>query len=232
MSKETNLNELMEALKERLGDDYEIAHITTPKNNDVVSNSITIKQITAYPVFDVEPLLSGIEDGMLTVSDAVDLIVKSYESVSKDIDFTEEWDKITNKSFLLSHVECQLLNAERNRKLLDETPHKDFFNLAIIYQLLQDNFHLTVSEALLKEAGISLEELDKAARKNTRTAGFSAIPIDEIHPMYIVTNRKATYGANVLLFPELFASLAHLLQDDLWLIPSSIHEVLLTYSHG
>ena len=232
MSKETTLNELMEALKEHFGETYEVTHVTTSKNNGVVSNSIMVKQGNAYPVFHVDSFLSTIENRMLTVSDAVDLIVKAYESISKDVDFMEEWDKITNRSFLLDHVECQLINAERNRKLMDETPHKDFLNLAIIYQLLWDDFHLPVSEALLQETGKSLEELDEAARKNTRTAGFSAISIDEIIPMYIVTNHKVTYGANVLLFPELFANLAQSLQDDLWLIPSSIHEVLLTYSHG
>ena len=44
--------------------------------------------------------------------------------------------------------------------------------------------------------------------------------------MLIVTNREKLYGATIMLFPDILKPVSELLQQDLYIIPSSIHEIL------
>lgn len=46
------------------------------------------------------------------------------------------------------------------------------------------------------------------------------------HPMYIYTNRRQLLGAAVILYPDRFKYLADKLESDLYILPSSIHEVI------
>lgn len=46
-------------------------------------------------------------------------------------------------------------------------------------------------------------------------------------PMQILSNQKGVYGAAVILYPGLLRETARKLQDDFYIIPSSIHEVIL-----
>lgn len=43
---------------------------------------------------------------------------------------------------------------------------------------------------------------------------------------YVLTNPEKTYGANILLFPEELAKTAYVFEEDFYLIPSSIHELM------
>ena len=50
---------------------------------------------------------------------------------------------------------------------------------------------------------------------------------DGSRTMYVATNSQALYGANVILYDNLLKSFAGLVNDDLILLPSSIHECLI-----
>ena len=49
----------------------------------------------------------------------------------------------------------------------------------------------------------------------------------QIRPMYILTNRKGINGASCLLYKEVIRTFASQFQTDLYLLPSSIHEIIL-----
>lgn len=51
--------------------------------------------------------------------------------------------------------------------------------------------------------------------------------IEERHlPMYVLTNEKRYYGAACLVYPQMLEIIAEKLQDDFFVIPSSVHEVI------
>lgn len=43
---------------------------------------------------------------------------------------------------------------------------------------------------------------------------------------YILSNRKALYGAAVLLYPDLLKKVAEKMETDIYILPSSVHEIL------
>lgn len=52
--------------------------------------------------------------------------------------------------------------------------------------------------------------------------------IEEHHiPMYVLTNEKRCYGAVCLVYPDMLEIIADKLQDDYYIIPSSIHEIII-----
>lgn len=52
------------------------------------------------------------------------------------------------------------------------------------------------------------------------------IIMDIENPLYIVTNGRCLWGASAVLYPDLLKKLSDVVQADLILIPSSIHEML------
>lgn len=51
-------------------------------------------------------------------------------------------------------------------------------------------------------------------------------------PMYIVSNRQKLHGAICILYPELLSALADKLNANFYILPSSIHEVILLTDNG
>ena len=47
---------------------------------------------------------------------------------------------------------------------------------------------------------------------------------------YVLTNRQKTHGAAVILYPQTLTYVAEQLESDFYVIPSSIHEVLILKS--
>ena len=45
-------------------------------------------------------------------------------------------------------------------------------------------------------------------------------------PMYVVTNKKRYYGAACIVYPNVLEEIGDLLQEDYYIIPSSVHEIL------
>lgn len=85
--------------------------------------------------------------------------------------------------------------------------------------------------------GITVDELENTAREHgrfVRTADVMNLDdflgigsmFDENLPLYIITNKQKVFGASAILYDETVQKLARELDDDLILIPSSIHEIL------
>ncbi len=60
------------------------------------------------------------------------------------------------------------------------------------------------------------------------TLANMAKEIEEKHiPMYVLTNEKRFYGAACVAYPDMMEYVAEKLQDDFYILPSSIHEVII-----
>ena len=44
--------------------------------------------------------------------------------------------------------------------------------------------------------------------------------------IYVVTNQRGTFGATMILFPDILKVISEFYGDDLYILPSSIHEIL------
>lgn len=63
--------------------------------------------------------------------------------------------------------------------------------------------------------------------KEARPISLADHPDGKRAPLYVLTNSKGIGGASCILYPELFEQIYRYLNSDFFLIPSSIHEVLI-----
>lgn len=151
--------------------------------------------------------------------------------------------KIAKKSLFV-----KLVNAERNESLVEQSISKEFLDLsAVVRVVLKMDKEGMASMALSKGdaeiLGMTEEEIYAAALANTlrlfppklmnlgRYVEMSIgaeLPLgeDEV-TTYILTNQKEVDGAIYFMSPEVVGAIAEALEDDLYILPSSVNEVLL-----
>lgn len=89
-----------------------------------------------------------------------------------------------------------------------------------------------VSYAMVDAWGISMQELDGTARKNTPNKRKKEIVLanadmenmSDFFPMYIATNVNHFYGAASILYPGVYEEICSKIGDDIYILPTSVHE--------
>lgn len=160
-------------------------------------------------------------------------------------------DSVQDRIFL------RIVNAEKNQKILQDYPCKKISDFLVTYRLLayknQEGIaSLLVDHELAQRIGLNEEELYQKALKNTETlfpAKFGNLQDvlinskltgqvevgEEIHvdidhdpmPAYILSNKECINGATSILYPKVQEELKREFPNGYYIVPSSIHELLL-----
>lgn len=140
----------------------------------------------------------------------------------------------------------RLVNLDKTRKRSVPVPYVLFFDLAIIFYVTYviDGWSITVTitDSLMQSWGISdVQKLYASAHRNTcrllpaRMESMSSLlnnlppeqgTPDESLPLFVVSNRTRMHGASAILYDGLLKSSADVFDDNLFILPSSIHEML------
>lgn len=107
----------------------------------------------------------------------------------------------------------------------------------ILHEILQGD---RISSSIdCEETGeYSANPIDIAANGSPiKGKDFYQVRSDEAEPakastMYVITNAKGINGASCLLYPEVIKNLAHKIDSDLYILPSSIHEIIAVKANG
>lgn len=157
----------------------------------------------------------------------------------------------------------KLINAESNRELLEDIPYIEFLDLSIVFQCLLSLKESCLETILIHNVhtklwGVTVEDLYKAARDNTRrllpceiknmadvmveimktedAEGFNyedcMVEPESNKSMYVLSNWKKIEGAVCMIYPELLRDFVDRIGSSFYIIPSSIHEVLLLPSEN
>lgn len=248
--REAIVKELVGAVKEIAGSGYSVTAQETTKNNGVKMIGIEIAKPgeTVVPRLYVDGIVDRVEDGFMTVEDAAKKVFETYQN-SETLEIEMNVEKWIDRKFILDHVEYQLVNAERNAEKLKDIPGKKIADLVAIYRVVVSAdedamMSYVLTKANLDRSGISFEELDEAAKKNTEKSGFSVRTMSEVMcelmgvnvgqeieepdgpQMYILTNARKLHGANIMLYKEYLEIAAEKMNGDFYIIPSSIHELI------
>ena len=140
----------------------------------------------------------------------------------------------------------RLVNYEKNKELLEACPHTRLHDLAVTFRWVARIDDVGVSTSLItnkqvKEWGVSVNDLVLAARQNTpRLFPAKIIDMEEMLagmvsfilypsaiPMYILTNEQELNGASALLYGDILKDFANKKGSDMYILPSSIHEVIM-----
>lgn len=248
--REAIVKELVGAVKEIAGSGYSVTAQKTTKNNGVKMLGIEIRkpEETVVPRLYVDGIVDRVKDGFMTVEDAAKEVFEMYQNIeTPEIEMNVE--KLIDRKFILDHVEYRLVNAERNAEKLKDIPGKKIADLVAIYRVVASTgedgmMSYVLTKVILDRSGISFEELDEAAKKNTEKSGFSVRTMSEVMcelmgvnvgqeieepdgpQMYILTNARKLHGANIMLYKEYLEIAAEKMNGDFYIIPSSIHELI------
>lgn len=134
------------------------------------------------------------------------------------------------------------VNHCHNRQELEKLPYIGWEDLAIVFCYdVEDGGEIPILPEDLQQWGIDLYELHRNALIQSRRIHpplFASLrevlglPEDcedagAESSLYVLTCRKAFYGSSVMFYPGMMTYLAERLGGDLYVIPSSVHEVLL-----
>lgn len=248
---ETGILEVISKLvKENVGEEHQVFVREVRKNNETTKHAVVIRENKSnrlcIPLIYIDDMLEMFEAGKTDLSEIVNEIVNVYRSHHNAGDL-EDIIRGLSKEQILKNVMCQLVNRQRNEESLKEVPHKNIMDMSVIYRLIvkedgEGNASILMNYGLCDSFRISPEELDIAAMTNTGKRSFEIIDMESLLSelsgmpkdvssqenlnMYVLTSSTKLNGSVVMLYPEYFKKLADKLNSDLYILPSSIHEVI------
>ena len=234
-----------------LGTDVIVVSKSVLKNNGTRLQGLEFfkETVRISPVIYLDGIYKEYERGR-SMADCVREVCSLYT--------VNQWEK--KKTEKIFHMICSweesrtkiypiLLPYEKNRELLKNVIHKKYLDLALCSCLtLEDeernNMSVRVTKGILQQWEISEEDLFRQAYENMQTAGYHIINMMQIIKecgfegempatnMFVLTNRKQLYGAAGILETDLLKGFSDRIGKNLFILPSSIHEVILIPDEG
>lgn len=249
--KEEFIQQLTIAVKAKLGEEYEVLPKEALKNNGVKLTGVLIGRYedVIVPMIYIDDILQRIKKGDITIQEGIDEVFEVPLESVEDMTAANTVQNLT-KNDILTHVVHGIINADYNQEYLSNKPYRKFLDLAVVYRMFLEETEdyykaIVLTNALCAKCGINLAELEEAAKRNTEQRGFRVEWLHDILPELVEStnpyNQKSrelllcslkgascrdSYGACVLLYEDVFKELSHRLNSNLYILPSSIHEVL------
>lgn len=228
----------------------------TMKNNGKIKQGILVEdpRVNISPTIYLESFYEKFQEGE-SMDEILNGILKVYESIR----YKTSWNTRSIVEFeqVKSKIVFKLVNQEKNRKLLEQVPHRDVLDLSLVFYVLLDlNAKGTASMLILNEHleswGVEEQELYPLACENVmrllparffamkdlvnrlmaegRTGVLDLLEHPEYLPkdmMYVLTNPESSYGAATIMYPGVLEHVGMILKESFFILPSSIHEVIL-----
>lgn len=242
--------EIVDIINRDHGDEVEAVYTTITKANDEKFHGMMIrsredldKSKSISPTLYVnEPY----ENEMETEEAARALYDVYLENISPNIDVDIE--QIMNFDNVKDKIHARLLNTEKNKEYLKDMASVPFLDMSCIFAITVGNIGdgigtVAVRKDLLEKWNKTPEDL----MEYTMNDKFNVIPMgtilkdmlgdvpienDGAPQMFVITNDERVYGASALMSNNTLKELAGLMQSDLYLLPSSVHEIIAIPSKG
>lgn len=151
-----------------------------------------------------------------------------------------------DRDYVMENCYTRVLPADRNVAILSECPYEWMCDLVetVIVKISSgdENGYINVDSQMLEVMGIQKDELFKAARKHMEehavfrpldevikemSCGTYEKPEGEEQLLYVLTNDECLFGAAMIRCPDVLKKCASEMGTDVFIIPCSVHEVLL-----
>ena len=261
MNNEEFKKEFVEALKENLserGNDVDVKVSTVEKmNQSYEAITITPEGSNIGMNMNLEVFAEAYESGV-PFDEIVEQVTNKVEAHLADMP-TFDVQSLTDYEQMKDKLAMEVVAADRNADLLAKVPHQEMEDMAVVYRFVMESDEngrasILVSNDLLDKMGVTPEQLHADALENApelRPAvikgmsevmmdmmgedahemfGIDEFPQDEM--MYVATVPDKISGAGVIAYQEFMDQAAEKLGGDFYILPSSIHEVLLVKDDG
>lgn len=223
------------------------------KNNNVVLHGMSIlrKGQNVSPTIYLDSFYEMMEEGTdmeHIVKKILEVYVRGLPRGNVDMDFFKDFDSVRDR------IVYRLVNREKNRELLQEIPHVDFLDLAVCFCYSYENPEIGEGMILIHNTHLEMwqtshRELMRLAERNkprlmpawlcSMDSALNGILDEEALAqlrqmqretgkyMYVLSNDRRCQGAAAILYPGMLARAAQQMGGSFYILPSSIHEVIL-----
>ena len=161
-----------------------------------------------------------------------------------DLSFFRNFDSVEEK------LSFKLIGLKDNKEYLEDIPYRRFEDLAMVPICMVRNSeigvgHITIRNSHLDLWGITYDRLWKNLMENsTKTAEvrIKTMPdflgedyindFDVLQNIIIVSNKEQNYGAGAVLYPGVLEKISDKYGKNLYVLPASVHEVLVLPEQG
>lgn len=253
MTYQNFIDETIETLIPRFPTETDIRSEIILKNNGISPKALIISEpgSNVFPTIYLDEFYNRVENGESTkdvASDIYDVYERHKIEGMLDVSCLSDFEKIKHR------IVYRLVNRDRNAELLKKVPWEPYLDLALVYCI---NFECpkevyagsVVHLEHLNSWDISTDTLRSHALENTHILmkpDLRALPdfLNEIAGevimdegdrksyMHVLTNEIRAHGAVCLTYPGIIKEFAGEMESDVFILPSSIHEVMLLADDG
>lgn len=249
MNKKTFANNVLNAIKVKLGDYYKVTLNPVTKNNGLNLLGLLIQKHNnaICPNIYLDDYYKQSLRGR-SFEDIVEDILETYANSMMNTNLSLDW--LQDKESFLSKVAYKLVNRDLNENLLESVPYIPIVgDLVKVFYLTvtmgEESGTILIHNGLMENAGVTLEELDTSANINTPAlypfefetmenvlSGFLSNNESKGNPlgMYVLSNVQKVFGASTLCYKGLLDKICEKLKSSIYIIPSSIHELIILSS--
>ena len=231
---------------DKMNESYE-AMTVTPEGSNVGVNVNMEKFFEAYE--------NG-TDYDAVVDKAVDVIEGGFANQpTVDVAALTDYDQMKDKLVM------EVVSAETNAEMLENVPHQEMEDMAVVYRFVLDSNDdgratILVTNQLLDTMGVTPEQLHADAMENApelkpavikgmsevmaemmgmsaedlAMMGMPTDPADE--QMFVATVPDKIHGAGIIAYQDFMDQAAERVGGDFFILPSSIHEILIVPDNG
>lgn len=244
----------------QLGEESVVKLQEVTKNNGVVLQGLSVGRLgrnvsaTVYLDSFYEMHRQGVS--LNEIAKKIASCQNEASGTSVDMEYFGDFDRVKGR------IAYRLINAKRNEELLKKIPHVRFLDLAVCFYYAFSHETLgkgiiTIYNSHVELWRTSKEELMKLAGENTPKlfrARYQPLPDilgemmdsglcpeaedEELNgmlqavPMKILSNHDRVHGAACILYPGLLQEIGEKEGANFYILPSSVHEVILLNDHG
>lgn len=248
------------AVERELGREYTVELREIRKNNGVLLHGMMIlsKNRNVAPTIYLDSFWEAYETGASFAAVIRRLMAIYRDDTPKssiDVNFFRSFDAVKDR------ICYRLISRKGNQEMLENVPHIDFLDLAVCFYyaycsrelgegiIVIQNSHMkmwdTCTSGLLGLAQCNTPRLfpcrcstvEDVLRELTGQEPrgrdfFSGVPAGGGIPMRVLSNEKRLHGAASILYQGVLERIAGTEKSSLYIIPSSIHEVILLTDRG
>ena len=217
------------------------------KNNGTELDGITImeKDKNIAPTIYINSFYDRYREGVslkAVVSEIIRIYNQNKNSININADYFENYENVRKT------IVYKLVNYQKNKKLLEDVPYKRVLDLAVVFYCLIEQRKGVSATALIHNEHLRIWNVTEDEIYNVLLAG-SIVPMSKILSeiagtapvdndekvceytgediLYVLTNSSRVNGAACILYDNLLKKFANDVHSDLYILPSSVHEVII-----
>jgi len=260
MSMPSNMEEFAKAVEKDLTDRLEnhfpgiqVEHTFIEKAQGESYNGMRLHlpEREVAPILKMEPYYERIAESESYNDVLEDIAVHATEAIRQAP--TIDMSQFTDYEHMREKLLMQAIPIRGNEDLLKRAPHREMEDIALIYRVVisdsdRGKMSTVITNDMMQRYEITADELyADAVIAMTNNDPYKIAPLFDAlcamspeygehqepdNRIYLATNGRAHFGAGVIGHPEFMGDAARIVGDNFFILPSSIHEVLLVPDDG